>query len=422
MKAALALFLALMGGAALAAEPAPDLPPADVVTRVLATSPVVEAANARIRVETANRDALTAGSYEWNLRVGGQQRRVDPRPGRTEHFGEWNAALERPVRLPGKAALDAELGAAGLAMAETALGDTFHEARRTLLAGWFAWLRERAAAAQWAEQVALLTRQSDAVGRRQQLGDAARLEAVQAEAALAQARTELARAQARADVVAEDLRRRFPGLPLTAPAEAVEPQPVPGNEAEWMEAILAASHELELARDAVRRAQAAAGRQGRDRTPDPVFGVQASSERGGEERVLGAYVSIALPGRARRAAADAALAEADVAARQEAAALQKVSAQAATLFRSASAAFTAWQNARDAAASLGHASDMSARAYALGEGSLNELLLARRQANEAGLTARLMQLEAQELRYRLQLDAHRLWAGDDPARPAPPAS
>ena len=40
------------------------------------------------------------------------------------------------------------------------------------------------------------------------------------------------------------------------------------------------------------------------------------------------------------------------------------------------------------------------------------LLAARRLANEAQLSARLMQLDALELRYRLLLDAHQLWAMD----------
>ena len=55
---------------------------------------------------------------------------------------------------------------------------------------------------------------------------------------------------------------------------------------------------------------------------------------------------------------------------------------------------------------------MTARAYQLGEGSLNDLLASRRLANEAQLSARLIQLEALELRYRLLLDAHRLWVMD----------
>ncbi len=52
---------------------------------------------------------------------------------------------------------------------------------------------------------------------------------------------------------------------------------------------------------------------------------------------------------------------------------------------------------------------MLARAYQLGEGSLNDLLAARRLANEAQLAAHQQQLDALYLRYRLLLDTHRLW-------------
>jgi hypothetical protein len=102
-----------------------------------------------------------------------------------------------------------------------------------------------------------------------------------------------------------------------------------------------------------------------------------------------------------------------VAYQREAAALQQITAEAATLFRSASAAHAAWQAGDAAAAGLASAADMASRAYRLGEGSLDNLLTARRLANEARLTARLTALEALEQHYRLLLDAHRLWNSDD---------
>ncbi|HXE40250.1 MAG TPA: hypothetical protein VN639_17445, partial [Azonexus sp.] len=77
--------------------------------------------------------------------------------------------------------------------------------------------------------------------------------------------------------------------------------------------------------------------------------------------------------------------------------------------QSASAARATWLSGRSAAERLGQAAEMTARAYQLGEGSQNELLAARRLANEAQLSARLLQLDALEQHYRLRLDAHRLW-------------
>lgn len=396
----------------LAGEAAPELPPTEIVARVLRDSPMVQAATGQIRVEEANRTRLEAGQYEWNVRLGSQQRRSNPLGGPDERFTEWNAAIERPLRLPGKASLDGELGAAGVSLAETARGDALHENSRNLLKSWFVWLKESAAASQWAEQLSLLENQSKAIQRRQQLGDAARLEAIQAEAALAQAQAQLAQARVRQQTAGEDLRRRYPGLPLVAPSTISEPRPIEGAESDWINAMLEHSHELELARRDTQRAQIAAGRSSRDRLPDPTVGLHVSRERAGEDKVVGAYISIPLPGGARRAGSDAALAQADVAGRREAAATQKITAESATLYQSANAAFATWQAGRNAAERLTQAANMTARAYQLGEGNLNDLLTARRLANEAQLAQRLLQLDALELRYRMLLDAHRLWELD----------
>ena len=413
MKSTLFILLVGIASQTLAAELPPEtlsgLPPTDIVARVLREHPDVQAAAGQIRVEDAHRQRLEAGSHEWNIRLGGQQRRSRSSSNPEEHFNEWNAALERPLRLPGKAALDGRLGAAGVALAETAYGDALHEASRSLLADWFAWRRENSTLDQGLIHLALLEKQTRAVQRRQQLGDAARLETIQAEAALAQAQSQLTMARVRLQTASETLRRRYPGLPLNPPAGDDQLQPLSGSETDWVEAILEHSHELLLARGEAQRAQLQAGRAGQERLPDPSVGLHISRERAGEDRIIGAYVSIPLPGNARRANSDAALAQADVANRREAAALRKIALEAATLYQSANAALATWQAGRDAAERLTRVADMTARAYQLGEGTLNDLLIARRQANEAPLAARLLQLEAQQSRYRLLLDTHRLW-------------
>ena len=299
--ALLALLCIARPAAAAEAIDAAILPPTAAVARVLQAQPALQAAASQLRAEEANRRRLEAGPYEWALRLGGQQRLTRPPAAVEERFTEWNAALERPLRLPGKAGADAEIGAAGVALAEIAQQDMRHETSRALLAGWFAWLRERAGAEQWAAQVALLERQAAAVGRRQQLGDAARIETVQAEAALAQARAQGGQARSRAQVAAEDLRRRFPGLPVDAPARVPEPAPVLGSEDDWIARQLAHNHELGVARNETRRQHALASRAGHERTPDPSVGVQVARERGGEDRLVGAFVSIPLPGAARAA-------------------------------------------------------------------------------------------------------------------------
>jgi outer membrane protein TolC len=362
-----------------------------------------------LRAEESNRLRLESGSYEWSLRIGGQRRRVSPATGPDERYNEWNAAVERPLRLPGKGALDAEIGAAGVALAETARGDALHEHSRQLLAAWFAVLKESVANRQWQEQVQLLRKQAEGVQRRVQLGDAARVDAIQADGALAQAEVQLAQADSRERIARENLHRFFPGLPEPEVKAIGEPQAPAGSEEEWIAAILEHSHELGMATGETRRARTLAERASRDRLPDPTVGLQVSRERAGEEQILGAYISIPLPGGARRAGSDMAAAQAMAAQDRENAVRRRIGAEASALYRSAVFAVTGWQSGERAARQMEQAAEMNTRAYQFGEGSLNELLLSRRLANEARLNARQLQLDALEFGYRLQLDAHRLW-------------
>ncbi|MCL2636205.1 MAG: TolC family protein [Betaproteobacteria bacterium] len=406
--------IALATWAALAlAEPLPGLPPDDMVRQALQTHPDTLAAASEVRQEMANRDRLEAGEYEWNLSVAGQQRRTRPPAGAHENFNEWNVALERPLRLPGKAATDAEIGAGGIARAETALGDAIHETKRDLLKSWFAWLKESAVAGQWAAQAELIERQARMIGRRLQLGDAARLESVQAEAALAQARAQAIQAVARQQAARETLRRRYPALVLGEPAGIGEPPPLTGSDEEWLAAVAEHSHELALARRQTQLAELVATRQHQERTPDPSIGLAYSNERGGEEKVLSAFIRIPLAGGARRAAEQGARAAADAARYREAAVARQIALATASAVHAARSAHTAWQASRTAAAQMEQAANMAARAYQLGEGSLSEWLTALRLAHEAQLASRSNQLDALEQVYRLQLDAHRLWEFGD---------
>ncbi|MEY2631824.1 MAG: hypothetical protein RIR00_478 [Pseudomonadota bacterium] len=407
MRRLLLLFLCC-AGVARAAE-APDLPPAAMVEKLLAAAPEVRAADAGVQAETAQKTRLEAGPHEWSVRYGRSQRRVVT-PG--EHFAEWEAALERPLRLPAKAGIDAELGAQGVRIAETALGDARHERSRLLLQAWFAWLQAREARQQWQLQVDLLRRQADSVARREQLGDAARLEKLQAAAALTQAEAQLARQTAQQQNREQALHRRFPGIALPAQVAELPPEPVSGDEAGWLQAVLAHSHELALAEQEARRAELGAERSRADQLPDPTLGLRWSQERGGDEKVVGLTLSIPLPGGARRAGSEVAQQHAIALSRQAEAVRQRLGAEIGGLYLDALAAYRNWQGLADSATRLQQLADLQARAYALGEGQLSEVLTARRLANEASLTAQQTRLEARELHYRLQLDAHQLWDFD----------
>jgi cobalt-zinc-cadmium resistance protein CzcA len=389
----------------VAFDAAGDLPDAALVARVLASQPAVEAAMLDVDAERAQRARLVAGPYEPAVRAGGQARRVDDPAAR---YGEWTVALERTLRSPFKADLDRSIGEAGVRQAGAAVGEAKHEAARTLLQDWFAWLRETALAREWAAQAALADAQRDVVARRVRAGDASRLELGQAEAALAQARAQQALAQARARAAEAELARRHALVPPAAPA-IVPPPPVDGDADAWRARVLAASHELAVVREASARAVVLARRVDAERRPDPTVGVHVGSERGGGERILGLAVAVPIAGAARAAASDAAVAHAGAAARREAAVRRRIEAEVDALRARVEGGRDAWLRLDDAAGRLEVAAAGSARAYALGEGTLGEVLASRRIASEARISAAQALADAAVARYRLLLDAHALW-------------
>ena len=386
----------------------PDLPPLQTVKEAMDNSPMVQAVQAGIKLEEANARKLNAGPYEFTAKLTEKQRRVRE----SGNFSEWDAALERGLRLPGKAAIDQQLGAQGINLAKLAYGDALHESGRNLLRLWFAWQQEHVQAKQWQNQVDALGEQLAIVRKRVAAGDAPQLEVSLSGAALAQAEYALRQATLREQTAATDVTQRYVGITLPGDPALVEPEPLQEGFDYWREKILEHNHELALVRGEVQRAQLHLNRSSADKTPDPTVGINYSSERGGEDRITGLFLSIPLPGEARRASESGALAQAEIAAYNEAKTLRRLGAEITNAYNNAVAAYDGWQKAKAAADGMQRNAELMTRAYSLGEMGLSEVLLARRQALEAGLAAALAQLNARESRYRLLLDAHQLWPLD----------
>jgi cobalt-zinc-cadmium efflux system outer membrane protein len=408
------LALALGSAGALAATDADhaDLPRPEQVEAALRAYPAVRAADADVRGEEANRDRLEAGSHEFALRLTGQQRHDRPLDIR---YREYEVGIERGIRLPGKAEKDAELGAVGVELARASRGEALHEGARLLLASWFAWQREEAALRDWNAQVEALQRQLDGLRQRVTHGDAARLEVLLAEAQLAQAEARRAEAAMRRDQAEIDLAQRFPTIERPAQPRLAEPAPVPARAPDgrsWHELILAHSHELAAARSASRRSALAAQRLDAERLPDPTLGLRVASERDGQERIVGLQLSIPLPGAARAASSRAGLAQADATHAREALVLARVQGEARRALAQAQGSYLQWQRLAAVAARVDENTRLLDKAWRLGEGQFAELLTARRQAIEARLAATQAQLDANEARYRLMVDAHQLWEID----------
>lgn len=394
-----------------------DLPFPAEVRKALDQYPSVLAARSGIQLEQAGRRALEAGPHETVLRLSGQQRDVRAAPSR--QFNEWGVGIERAFRLPGKSSLDSRIGEQDIVRARLAYGDALHEAGRELLKGWFAWLRERQRAQLWQQQTETLRQLLDVTDKRVRAGDAPQLEKISTEAALAQAESALAQAKFREQSAAGELQRRFPGLQLPETISLSEPRAIEHDAAWWRQQIIEHNHELALARADSRHWQLAVSRSEAEQIPDPALGLHYGSERSGEERIVGLSVSVQLGGKARAAATEAARAQADMASHREAAVLARLGAEAANLYGAAQSAYFSAQGMLAALQRVNASSELAARAYALGEHGLVEVLLARRQALEAKLDAALAQIDANEARYRLLLDAHQLWPLDPDEHEAP---
>lgn len=410
MKALLAGLLGLALPALAAQAPIPaDLPPAAAVAQALATHPGVRAAQAELRGAEAERSRLVAGEHEYNLRLATQRRAVQGGP----DYMEWSAGLERGLRLSGKAELDARIGEQGVLEAGERVGDARHEAARQLLGLWYAARQAGLETRLWRQQIGLVEDQKRIVDTRVKRGDAARLDTLQADAALAQAQSQAAAAEAREKAALAELGARFPELPVPGEADA-EPVLPEGGAAAWLEHTLEHNHELLAARRALDKARLQTRRAEAERRPDPTLGLHLASEQGGDERIVGVSLSVPLPGEGRRAMAGARLAQAEALAEMEAAARRRLAAEAAANWQRAAAGVESWRRLEEAAQAVGRHADLARRAHALGELGLSDTLLARRAALEARLAAGQARLAANEAIARLLLDAHRLWPlGDD---------
>jgi len=409
---------ALPPGLAGAAPPglADVLPPERPALDAILAHPLVSGADSGLARERAASERLRLGSYETQLELGAQRLS----PGETGGGPEvdWSVALSRPLRLPAKRDADLEIGRSSVERGAMAALDARHETARMLLSRWFGLLRGEAAAAQAAGQVGVLGELADVVRRRMRAGDAARLEQLQAQAAQAYALGELEVARQRVQVARIALEREFPALAgmqlprLDAAAGApVEPA---GSREDWVQRIMSIDHELGMQRaeSAVLRARAL--RIGAERTPDPSIGVRAATDRARQDRVLGLFVSIPLAGGARVAAQREALALADEGEARVAAVQRRVLGAAQAAYETARAGARAWRALSEALQRAQAAAGLAARAFELGEGTLTEVLVARRAVLDATLAERSARIDALEAHARLRLDAHLLWELDGP--------
>ena len=396
----------------LAAFPAlaSDLPPEIEAMKAITNAPMVKESEAGVDMESANDAKFKSGPYEYNVLMTGDRRKDEAL---RQTLSEWSIQVARPIRLPGKAALDREIGKKGLSTAEIARGDSLHESAKSLLHLWFTWMREKLQETEWKNQVKLLSEEVAVVEKRVRAGDAPRLELNLARAAADQAKFSELQAEMREDVAARNLTVNYPEIVLPEKPDPSDPEPVSESLEYWKDKILASNHAIRLARSRAERALLLSKRSREDRIPDPTIGVNYSSEYGGSQKVVGGLVSFPLPGDFRKAGARSAAAAAEMALQREVDVRRKTEANISSNYIMAKASYNGWEKSREAADGMIRNAHLVSVAYALGEASLSDLLTARRLSIESQLASRLAQVDALETRYRLKVDAHMLWDFDE---------
>jgi hypothetical protein len=393
------------------------LPAEPLVKEALINSPLMDMARSKKNAGIARAQSIDAGAAEFTLRST-IQRRQDQLLNAQLH--ESMLSIERPIRMWGKRAIDTKLSKQTQEFVDIEYADAMHEGTRELMRYWFAYLRALVdeKIAQTNLDLALKMRRLTQIQFKQ--GEVSQLDEqlASAEYERVSAARKLVHAQLQSSAAV--FSERYPQVKL--PLEL--PEPIGSSERSALPVInesllamrqefLEKNHELNMMRIDAKRFNLVAERASKDRMPDPTVGVFTARERSGTEAISGVLFSMPLAGAARESHARAALADAQ-------AASDKVRLAEQQLGASFDSMWIQFQSKRDAAQGLqmawkaqAQAADKSLKAYALGEGSLSQVLLTARFASENLSAAEHMNLEVLELLALIRLDLHQMWDFDE---------
>lgn len=382
----------------------PGLLPTEIARPLLEQDPSVAAARAGLNVALEEAGILDKSPYEWVARATGQQRRVE----NGSNYNEWNVGIEHGIRLPGKAAVDRNLGKLAIEESQAAYGEALHEAALDLVALWLDWLGAENGL-KLAESNLLSVRENlTSVEKRVRAGDASKLDVNIAQAELAEQKRLANDAKTQASATWSRLSTRFSGVKrevimMPTPAQIGE------DLAPWKERIIFESDELKISQVKMRIAQANADRARANEVPDPTIGLYTASEIGGRERFSGIAISIPIPGGLRDSRSAKAVSEAEVSRQEVEITRRQLESAIASAIVTAQGTYDSVQIAREGTASMQENASLMQRAYSLGEAELQALLLSRRQATAAMNNSLQAQVAALKSYYGLLVDAHLIW-------------
>lgn len=407
-KIPLCLMIGLISSHALSYE---LLPNNDEVRESLNSSPKIIGAESRRESLNYKAESIATGPEEFVIRGNSQNRNVsaDAIPG---IYREFSGGIERPFRMWGKAGVDENIANSTRSYANHEYNDTLHEASKELLSGWFVYLKSlqtRIVAernSQLGDQIARITQ------FRHKVGDVARLDSQLASAEQGRLKAMLEIAKANEQSSAAAFTQKYPKIKLT---KQISWPAIPSMDAKreiLKQTYLERNHELKLVKSDSETSALKAKRAELDRIPDPTIGVYAANEFGGSEKIYGLTVSFPIPSGTRSSNAKSASAEATTAHYKAIDTERKVSIEFDQLWSQMLSRKAASESLIEAANIQNKAAVAAEKAYVLGEGSISDLIAARKAANENQLAADLMRLDALETYYRVKLDLHQIWDFD----------
>ena len=383
----------------------PDLPPTELARESIDQDPAVVEARRALVAAGHGAAALRAGPHEWTTKVAAQRRRYD----NGGNSNEWTAALERTIRLGGKAGIDTQLGDSELLIGQARIDEARHEAARALADLWLDTLATSRQRELWTEQLSFAETSHQAVEKRRRAGDASMLDLNVARADLIEVQRQLSAATSAEAKAKAKLGVRFPTLKYE-PKPLAEPTALDWSLPQWRDRILAESDPVRIAEGLLKKAELSAARARADRIPDPTVGVYTASEAFRNERIVGLSLSIPLSGSYRSERMHQALQEAEAARAKVERQKRAEETEVVEAYADATGGLERWRLASQGLATTRDSARLTQRAYGLGEADLQTLLLARRQALDASTAAEQARVEALRWHYRLLIDAHLIWA------------
>jgi len=345
------------------------------------------------------------------IRAGMQLRQTDAQPDQSKSNSyEPSFGIEKQIRLPNKYQLDQDLAQRGSSIAELKYEDAKHEAAKELLNNWFSYMRSALQLTRLQQQLAQIQQYMNMTEQRIRAGDAPRLELMLLSNEYQQVEEKYMQAKAAYYQAQQLLARDYRGhIPQQWQSDVIQVEPLQYTQAQWIERILSASHELELARAQAEQQHMRLKREQLNKTPDPTIGLGYSREQSGVENLIGLSVSVPLSGRQVRVATGMAAAEARKADDEVGRVEKRLRQEAQYLSTQMESATVRYQKAQQNLAQLQQQHQLMQKAFKLGELSLNELLLHAQQLIEARSRVDQARVDYAESFGLLLLNSHQLW-------------